>query len=299
MADTVKFIVTKEYDGTKAGRFLRSYCKLSARSLSLLKRTEGGITANGSLLRTVELVREGDLIEIKLPDEQSSITPVKGELDVLFEDEYLLIVNKPAAMPVHPVKIHQTDTLSNIIAYRCKEIGSDFVFRAINRLDRDTSGIVIVAKDRHTASLMQNTKIDKHYYALCHGTVQISGTVNAPIALSQNSKIVRCVSPMGQNAVTHYKKIKSFSDYASLVDLVLETGRTHQIRCHMSYIGHPLLGDDLYGGSLDLISRQSLHCYSSSFIHPFSKEMICVNAQLPADMKNLINRLEAGDYNEK
>ncbi len=299
MADTVKFIVTKEYDGTKAGRYLRSYCKLSARTLSLLKRTEGGITANGNLLRTIDLVREGDLIEVCLPDEQSSITPVKGELDVLFEDDYLLIVNKPASMPVHPVKIHQTDTLSNIIAYWCKENRSDFVFRAVNRLDKDTSGIVIVAKDRHTASLMQNTEIEKHYYALCHGVTQASGTINAPIALSQNSKIVRCISPCGQNAVTHYERIKAYSHLASLVDLVLETGRTHQIRCHMAYLGHPLLGDDLYGGRLDLIPRQALHCYSSSFIHPFSNEMITVNAQLPADMEILIKRLESGDYNEE
>ncbi len=298
MSETIKFIVSKEYDGTKAGRYLRSYCKLSSRTLSLLKRTENGITANGELLRSIDFVREGDLIEIRLPDEISSITPVPGELNILFEDDYLLIVNKPASMPVHPVKSHQTDTLSNIIAYRCKENGSEYVFRAINRLDRDTSGIVIIAKDRHTASLMQNTEIIKHYYAVCHGITEVSGTVDAPIALSSNSKIVRCVSPHGQSAVTHYKRVKTFSDFASLVDLVLETGRTHQIRCHMSYIGHPLLGDDLYGGEIDLIQRQALHCYSISFSHPFSNAMVSIDAPLPTDMQYLISRLVSGDYYE-
>ncbi len=298
MAQTVKFKVTKEYDGVKAGRYLRTYCKLSARTLSLLKRTEGGVTANGKLLRSIDLVKAGDLIEIKLPQEESNITPVQGELDVLFEDDYLLIVNKPSSMPVHPVKTHQTDTLSNIIAYRSKETQSDFVFRAVNRLDRDTSGIVIIAKDRHTASLMQKAEIIKHYQAVCHGITEDSGTVDAPIALSDNSKIVRCVSPNGQSAITHYKKIKVFSDLATLVDVVLETGRTHQIRCHMSHIGHPLLGDDLYGGSLDFISRQALHCHSVSFRHPFTDDVIAVDAQLPQDMQILIKRLESGDFDE-
>lgn len=295
MSNCVKFTVTKEYDGTKAGRFLRTFCGLSARTLAVLKRTENGITVNGSLLRTIDIVREGDEVKIHLPYESTSVTPVKGMLDVIYEDDYLLVVNKPSNMPVHPVKSHQTDTLSNIIAYRSKEIGSDFVFRAVNRLDRDTSGLVIIAKDRHTASLMQNTDTEKHYLAVCHGKTDESGTINKPIRLSDNSKIVRCVADDGQNAVTHYKTIKHFGDSYSLVDLVLETGRTHQIRCHMSHTGHPLLGDDLYGGSLDWISRQALHCRAVTFTHPLNGKVVELHADLPDDIINLIDKLSAGE----
>lgn len=298
MTNSIKVTVTKEYDGTKAGRFLRTFCHISARTLSVLKRTENGITANGRLLRTIDTVREGDIVEICLPCESTSIVPVKGELDVIFEDEFLLVINKPYNMPVHPVKSHQTDTLSNIIAYRSMKTGSDFVFRAVNRLDRDTTGLVIVAKDRHTASLMQNAEIKKHYLAICHGKTDVSGTVNEPISLADNSKIVRTVSQNGKSAVTHYKAITYYNKFATLVDLVLETGRTHQIRCHMSHIGHPLFGDDLYGGSLNLISRQALHCCKVQFTHPFTRELINLEAPLPADFVELIRLLSSGEYYE-
>ncbi len=295
MKNVVRYVVSEEHNGMNAGRYLRGICNLSARTLAVLKRTPGGITANGYLLRSVDFVKTGDVVEISLPREENTTVPVKGELDILFEDAYLLIVNKPHSMPVHPVKTHQTDTLSNIIAYRAKESGSDFVFRAVNRLDRDTSGIVMIAKDRHTASMMQNTSVEKHYYAVCYGITDEQNTINAPIALSENSKIVRCVSESGQSAVTHYKRVCEYGTIASLVDLVLETGRTHQIRCHMSYIGHPLFGDDLYGGKIDLIPRQALHCYSVSFSHPHTAEEIFVTAPMPEDILSLINKLKNGD----
>lgn len=290
MAETIRFVVTSEYDGVKAGRFLRTVCKLSARTLSLLKRTEGSLTVDGKLLRTIDILKEGDVIEFKLPDENNTIEPIKGELDILFEDEYLLIVNKPSGMPVHPVKDHQRDTLANIVAFRYSNFGSEFVFRAVNRLDRDTTGIVIIAKDKHTASVMQNVDVQKSYLAVCEGDVPLNGTIDKPINLSSDSKIVRTVADDGQVAVTHYRKIASVNN-ASLVELSLETGRTHQIRCHMSYLGFPLFGDDLYGGSLDYINRQALHCSEVSFIHPFTNEKIYVTCDLPSDMKKLINDL--------
>ena len=291
MPNVMRFTVTSEYAGVKAGRYLRSVCKLSARTLALLKRTEGSITADGMLLRTIDILKEDSVIEIKLPDESNSIAPIKGELDILYEDAQLLIVNKPSNMPVHPVKTHQEDTLANIIAYRYSLKNSEFIFRAVNRLDRDTSGIVIIAKDRHTASVMQKTNVEKHYLAVCHGVIAESGTVNAPIGLSGNSKIVRTVCKDGQPSITHFVRVAEYKD-ASLVDLALETGRTHQIRCHLSHIGHPLFGDDLYGGSLSLISRQALHCYSVSFTHPFKKSEVNVTSDLPEDMRVLINQLE-------
>jgi len=290
MFELMRFTITSEYEGTKAGRYLRTVCNLSARTLALLKRTQGALTVNGQLLRTIDILREGDVIEIKLPSESNLIVPTEGEVNILFEDEYLLIADKPAAMPVHPVKVHQNDTLANHIAYLYKGSEREFVFRAVNRLDRDTTGLVIIAKDRHTASLMHNTDVTKHYTAVCQGIVAECGTINEPIKLSDNSKIVRNVAMDGQEAVTHYTRLSVLNN-ASLVDLVLDTGRTHQIRCHMSHIGFPLCGDDLYGGSLGFINRQALHCSSVSFIHPYTSKKICVQSELPQDMKELINKL--------
>lgn len=292
MPELLRFIVEEKYNDTNAGRYLRTVCRLSARTLALLKRTTGSILCNGKLLRTIDKIYTGDIIEITLPSEKNEITPVEGNLDIIYEDEFLIVVNKPFGMPVHPVKVHQEDTLANIIAY--KYMNSEFVFRASNRLDRDTSGAVIIAKDRHTASLLQKTEIEKHYTAVCHGIPDECGTVDAPIALREDSKIVRSVCEDGQKAVTHYKVIKKLKDGAVL-DLWLETGRTHQIRCHMSYIGHPLFGDDLYNGSKELISRQALHCRSVSFVHPVSGEYLSLTTELPFDISQLINMLAGGD----
>lgn len=292
MPELLRFIVEEKYNDTNAGRYLRTVCRLSARTLALLKRTTGSILCNGKLLRTIDKIYTGDIIEITLPSEKNEITPVEGDLDIIYEDEFLIVVNKLFGMPVHPVKVHQEDTLANIIAY--KYMNSEFVFRASNRLDRDTSGAVIIAKDRHTASLLQKTEIEKHYTAVCHGIPDECGTVDAPIALREDSKIVRTVCEDGQKAVTHYKVIKKLKDSAVL-DLWLETGRTHQIRCHMSYIGHPLFGDDLYNGSKELISRQALHCKSVAFIHPVSGEYLSLTTELPFDISQLINMLAGGD----
>ncbi len=291
MGSSLKYIVDIEKESIKAGVYLRTICNLSARSLKILKRTEGGILRNGELLRTIDFLYPGDIVEINLPEEENAIVPVEGELSVLYEDTYIIIVNKPPFIPVHPVKVHQLNTLANFIAHRYREEDKEFVFRAANRLDKDTSGAVLISKDRHTASLLQKTHIEKHYTALCHGVLRSSGTVNEPIDIMPDSKIVRCVTPQGKRAVTHYVPLMYFED-ATLLDLTLETGRTHQIRCHMSYLGHPLLGDDLYGGKRDLIDRQALHCKSLRFIHPLSGKEIYVEAPLFDDMKNLINEIK-------
>ncbi len=294
MAEKLTFTVSSEHNGMNAGRYLRTVCRLSARTLAVLKRTEGGLTVNGKLLRSIDTVYANDVIVMNLPAENSdSIMPVQGELDVLYEDEYILIVNKPPFMPVHPVKVHQADTLANIVAYRYKDSGSEFVFRAVNRLDRNTSGVVVIARDRHTASLLHSADLTKHYIAVCHGNILEKGTVNAPISLRPDSKIVRCVNPSGQTAITHYHVISRFSE-STVIDVVIETGRTHQIRCHMSHIGYPLYGDDLYGGSTEQINRQALHCHTVSFIHPFKSTEIKVTAPIPDDMDSLINKLSAG-----
>lgn len=285
------FTVPEEYDNTKALVFLKEKCNLSSRMITRLKRIENGITMDGKLLRTVDSVKKGSMVEITLPNEENAIEAVCGQLDIAYEDEHLLIVNKPPSMPVHPVKQHQSDTLANIVAYYCKQKNENYVFRAINRLDKDTSGLVIIAKNRFCANAMKG-RTKKTYYALCHGYVEGEGTVNAPIGLLEDSKMVRHILSDGPPAITHYKAIYSGDDY-SYIELWLETGRTHQIRCHMASLGHPLLGDDLYGGSLELIARQTLHCGKIRFVHPVTNNMTEVCASIPEDMKNLINKLSS------
>lgn len=284
----LKFTVDKEFEKLTVGRYLRTYCSVSARTLAKLKRIEGGITLNGNHARAIDLVKSGDVIEINIPQSVSlGVVPVDLPLDILFEDEYIIVLNKPPFMPVHPTKIHQADTLANALRFYAESRGESYTFRAVNRLDRNTSGIVIVAKDRHTASLLSGNDIIKHYIALVQGKIDAKGTVNKPIALSENSKIVRCVSPLGKEAITHYEPLENYDDF-TVLRLALETGRTHQIRCHMSYIGHPLLGDDLYGGKLDKINRHALHCEYVSFLHPITKKKIELSAEIPFDMKKCV-----------
>ena len=223
-------------------------------------------------------------------DKQQGISTM-GKLDILYEDDYILIVNKPYSMPVHPVKQHQSDTLANIVAYYAQNSGKEFTFRAINRLDKDTSGIVFIAKDRYTANAVKFA-LNKTYFAVCSGIINENGTVNAPIALKKDSKMVREVTPDGAESITHYKVLAKGED-CTLVSLVLETGRTHQIRCHMAYLGHPLEGDDLYGGRLDKIQRQALHCGKLDFVHPITKQPITVTAPIPDDMKNISQEIKS------
>lgn len=284
----LEYIVDKNFEKQTIGRYLRTYCSVSARTLAKLKRIEGAILLNGQKAKAVDLVKLGDKISISVPSGVSEgVTPVELPIDVVFEDEYLVVLNKPPFMPVHPTKVHQQDTLANALSYYAGSKGESYAFHAVNRLDRNTSGLVIVAKDRHTASIMSQNEITKHYTAFVMGEIVGNGTVDAPIELSQNSKIVRTVSPSGKPSVTHYESV-SVKEGFSVIKLILETGRTHQIRCHMSHIGYPLLGDDLYGGSMDRINRHALHCGYISFTHPINGENITINADMPDDMKSLL-----------
>ncbi len=290
MSEKLEFIVPDEYDGKKAIAFLRKHCNLSARMITQLKRKKDGILMNGKILRTVDFTLAGSRVEINLPDEESEIVPVEGNLDIAFEDEHILIVNKPYSMPVHPVKQHQTNTLANIVTYYMKNKDENYVFRAINRLDKDTSGLVLIAKNKFCANALKN-KVSKNYFALCHGKLDCGGTISAPIGLKDDSKIVRHVFENGSVAITHYEVICS-DENISFLKLWLETGKTHQIRCHMSSIGHPLLGDDLYGGSLELISRQTLHCGEMTFVHPVNGKEISVSCNLPEDMQKILDTIK-------
>ena len=280
------FIVADENDGQNLRTFLRRECGLSARSMTVLKNSGMGISRSGTELRARDIVYKDDRIDICLPNENCEIVPVDGMPDILFEDDRLLAVNKPADMPVHPTKAHQLDTLANRVAAYQLSRGENYVFRALNRLDKDTSGIVLIVKDRISYSLIKPT-VSKVYYAVCEGLIIEPGTIDEPIVLAPNSKIVRCASPDGDIAITHYEPIEHGNDQ-TLCRLTLETGRTHQIRCHMSSIGHPLAGDDLYGGSLKYIKRQALHCAEVDFIHPDSGEPITLKTEIPAEFLQII-----------
>ena len=280
------FVAAADNDGQSLRTFLRRECGLSARSMTVLKNSGMGISKNGAELRANDTVREGDSIDIFLPNESCNIEPVGGMPEIIFEDDRLLAVNKPADMPVHPTKVHQLDTLANRVAAYQYSRGEGYVFRALNRLDKDTSGIVLIAKDRISYSLIKPT-VSKVYYAVCEGAITQTGTIEEPIALSPDSKIVRCISPDGDSAITHYEPVE-YGNGHTLCRLTLETGRTHQIRCHMSSIGHPLAGDDLYGGSLRFIKRQALHCAEVAFIHPESKDLTVLKTELPAVFLQII-----------
>lgn len=281
-----EFTVTPDNDGITLKSFLRRICGLSARSMKVIRYGGGSISCKDTELRAHDILHDGDVVKVRLPQEkQSEIVPIEGDLDILFEDDRLLIVNKPADMPVHPTKIHQLDTLANIVMYYQQSRGESYVFRALNRLDKDTSGIVILAKDRIAYNMVFST-VKKTYIAVCEGIITESGTIDLPIGAAPDSKIQRCIREDGVQAITHYEPIQTF-DHHTLCKVWLETGRTHQIRCHMSAIGHPLAGDTLYGGSLDLFQRQALHCQIITLPHPITKEMIGFTTPYPEDFSVL------------
>ena len=284
-AKKIEFIVPESCDKAAARTFLRKNCGVSARILAQLKREKYGILRNNKNIKTIDVLNNGDVITLNLPEEKNNIAPVKGDLKILFEDDYIIVFDKPFGVPVHPTKVHQTDTLANFHSYRQKELGESYKFRAVNRLDKDTSGIVVAAKDKYTASYLFNN-IEKIYYAVCEGVIDKAGTIDKPIRLKEGHSIERTCADDGARSVTHYKPLLSVNNH-TLLEIKLETGHTHQIRVHFSFVGHPLAGDDMYGGSLEYINRQALHCGEVSFIHPFTKKKVIIKSELPSDIKKL------------
>ncbi|MBR5512576.1 MAG: RluA family pseudouridine synthase [Ruminococcus sp.] len=260
--------------------YLRDNCQISAGLLRRLKN-DGGIFVNGNSARTVDMVQNGDTITLRQIENSEIEANPALDVPVVFENDSVVVFDKPAGMPVHPSARHRTDTLGNFFAARYGEL----VFRPVNRLDKDTSGLCLVAKNSHSANILQGCT-HKIYYAAVEGITDKSGTIDAPIARVAESIITRCVREDGRNAVTHYKKIRE-GNGCSLLEILLETGRTHQIRVHFSHIGFPLAGDDLYGGSRKKITRQALHCGKMCFVCPATHEKITVEAPLPQDISEL------------
>lgn len=286
------FDIDRGSDGMELGRYLREKHLLSRNAMIRIKKS-GTLTVNGIIAHTDRLLSEGDRVEFYLKDENSlTMEPEEQELDIVYEDEYMIVINKPSGMPTHPSGRHQTGTLANGLAFYLRSLGSELTVRPVNRLDRNTSGLVLFAKNSHVQHLLNlegyKGKLIKEYLAVVHGRViGGAGTIDAPIAREREHSVVRVVREEGSRAVTHYRVLECYED-TSLLSLVLETGRTHQIRVHMAYIGHPLLGDDLYGGSLDRIKRQALHACSIKMLHPITNKDMGFNAELPDDMLELI-----------
>ena len=280
----IKFIVPKEHNNIILKEFLRNYCNVSAKLLIDLKKEHNGICVNGEHKIVIDKVFTNDVITLTLPIDKNEIIPIKMPLDIKYEDEHLLIINKPYNMPVHPTSCgHFDDTLANAVTYYMKENNEMYAVRAINRLDKDTTGLVIIAKNSYSAYTL-GTDIEKTYVAICEGEIIKSGTIDIGISREEGRTIQRVANSNGQKAVTHYNVLEYKNGY-TLVELKLETGRTHQIRVHMSHIGYPLAGDDMYGGKRDVINHQALHCKEVKFNHPITKEKIIVKAQAPKEMQ--------------
>ncbi len=284
------FTITAEYDSSTLLSFLKEQ-KFSSALITHLKRTENGLQVNGVWTTVRHILHEGDTVTIALIETSTSenIVPTPFPLEIVYEDEDLMVINKPADMPIHPSQGNYENTLANAVAYHYAEKGEPFTYRCINRLDRDTTGLLILAKHMHSASLLsemvKNRDIHREYLAVATGQVSESGTIEAPIARVDGSTIERQVDfKDGEYACTHYRGLAFYDGY-SLVSLSLETGRTHQIRVHMKHIGHPLPGDFLYNPDYKKIKRQALHSYRLSFIHPYTNEPITFTAPLPEDMK--------------
>lgn len=235
-----------------------------------------------------------DIVEILIDFEEKSenIIPTQMDLNIIYEDEYYIVINKPSGIAIHPSILHYTDSLANGVKFYFKQKNIKKKIRPINRLDKDTSGIVIFAKNEYIQEFlvkeMKKNTFFKEYIAVCEGMFESKiGTINLPIGRRENSIIERCVCSDGDIAITHYNVLKSLKN-TSVVHVTLETGRTHQIRVHLSNIGHPILGDTLYGNPSSVINRQALHAYKVKFIHPITGLNIEYIATIPSDIKSII-----------
>ena len=297
---TLEKKVEEKYDGIVIREFLKEELELSSR---LIRRAaiEKRIFVNKEAVRMRKVLHTGDIVEVKLERvESQNIIPEKMELNIVYEDEDILVLNKPPYTVVHPTRGYPTGTLANGVLYYFNETNQNCIVRLVSRLDMDTSGLIIIAKNQYAhmalSKEMQLNHLEKRYLAVVHGHLQEEeGTIDLPIFKPEDEESIfkRIIDERGQRSITHYKVVKKFKD-ATLVECLLETGRTHQIRVHLSHIGHPIYGDTLYGygeEEKELIPRQALHAYGLDFKSPRTKEKLSLRAELPEDILNLINKL--------
>lgn len=294
MNRNIDYIIDEDSAGLRVEQFLRRK-RYSGQNLSEIKRMPKSILVNGVHYYMRQELSAGDHLQVRICETQNSekIPPTKLPLDIIYEDEDLLVLNKPAGMPIHPSLNNYTNSIANALAYYFQSQGKPFIFRCCNRLDRDTSGLTIVSKHLVSGSILSDMtkyrEVHREYLAIARGSVTPSeGTIQAPLGRKEGTIIERTVDwEHGEDAVTHYKVVKEANGH-SLVSLRLETGRTHQIRIHMKYLGYPLIGDYLYNPDMEYMTRQALHSHHMEFTHPITGAHMSFTAPLPEDMARVM-----------
>ena len=294
MNRNIDYIIDEDSAGLRVEQFLRRK-RYSGQNLSEIKRMPKSILVNGVHYYMRQELSTGDHLQVRICETKNSekIPPTNLPLDIIYEDEDLLVLNKPAGMPIHPSLNNYTNSIANALAYYFQSQGKPFIFRCCNRLDRDTSGLTIVSKHLVSGSILSDMtkyrEVHREYLAIARGSVTPSeGTIQAPLGRKEGTIIERTVDwEHGEDAVTHYKVVKEANGH-SLVSLRLETGRTHQIRIHMKYLGYPLIGDYLYNPDMEYMTRQALHSHHMEFTHPITGEHMSFTASLPEDMARVM-----------
>lgn len=297
----MEFLVDDAHDGVLLRSYLKGSCGVSSRLLIQLKKREGGITVNGEHATVRRRLCTGDRVTIAEKDvlPQEAFTPVSLPFSILYEDDALLVVDKPPGMPTHPSAGHDGDTLANALTWHFARRGEPFVFRPISRLDRDTSGVLTLAKNQYAAARlcdeMQAHRIRKTYFAFTEGLPPAdAGRIETGTRRREDFFVLREVCPADAPGaaltVTDYRVVETFCAHA-LLEVRPMTGRTHQIRVHLAHLGCPILGDGLYGSASALVERQALHAARVELTHPVTGEALCFSSPLPPDLAELPERL--------
>lgn len=288
----MQWVIEEKQSGMTIHSFLRLEKQFSRRILKAVKFDGGKITVNGTEKTVRYVLNTGDYLQVQLPkEERGTIKAVDLPLDIVYEDDAILIINKQPGIATIPSFNHPKKTITNGVLAYYERNNIPYTVHIVTRLDRDTSGLLLIAKHRYSHSLLakaqQEGAVQRYYTAIVEGKFcKKKGKIDANIGRKEGSIIERKVRADGQYAITNYKVMKEMKNM-SLVEINLETGRTHQIRVHMAWLGHPLVGDDLYGACAQLMRRQALHCSKLVFPHPITKKQVEIELPLPTDMEKL------------
>ncbi len=283
---TYEYVVPPEYDGEMLQTFLRRGCGLSYRMVVKLKRVENGMTLDGKQWRSIDRVNAGQTVQLTMPDDHVRIEGAEMPLNVVFEDEDILVLDKPPYLAVHPSAGKPEPTLANGVVAYFAQAGNSLSFRPVNRLDRNTSGLLMAAKTPHAAYAMAQVP-HKVYFAILLGELCGEGVIDQPIRVKEGCTITREVGESGKPSLTRWQALATDGEI-TFARVVIETGRTHQIRVHMSWLGYPLAGDTMYGTDESVMPRHALHCGRMTFPHPRTGKTVSLSSPIPADMREVL-----------